>query len=95
MGEIEITMTRCPICGAEQKINSRYPHYVCAPCTREAQDEEGRPLSLSNSSSAGGLIVTVTATGEERASPEVFIRDIRCIAKEARFGGVVVQVPNE
>lgn len=84
-------MTQCPACGSEQKAIPRYPNYVCRSCAQNPQDEEGRSLSIVNANTEDGLSITYAATKEERASRIVFIRGVRCRAKDAHFGGVVIQ----
>ena len=88
-------MTKCPICGTPQKANPRYPHYVCRECAADVRDEEGAALAIDNANSVDGISVTYRASGEERESRVCFIRGFRCVARQAHFGGVVLQVADE
>ena len=60
-----------------------------------AVDEAGRRLTFFNTSLLGGFGAGYAETGE-RVLPEsdeqtCFIDGVRCLAREARFGGIVVQ----
>lgn len=81
----------CPICGAAQRPNLRYPRYLCQDCAAQASDESGRQLEFSNVSFSGGFQAAYADTGELRESHVCFIRGVRCWADEARFGGIVIQ----
>lgn len=82
----------CPICGTLQRAVPRYPRYVCAACTARAVDEEGRPVQAYNTHVMGyGVQVLVTGTNEKLGTNTLFIGGIACEAREARFGGIVIQ----
>jgi hypothetical protein len=89
--EASDTSQPCPICGVGQPVSSRYPAYLCDPCSSQASDEAGRLLSFGNTGIGGGLIATYADTGEERVSHVCYVRGISCWADEARFGGIVIQ----
>ena len=85
----------CPICGAPRPHSPRYPDNVCADCVARAVDETGRPLTFFNTSLTGGFGAAYADTGERLDTPGeaclCFIDGVRCRAREAYFGGVVVQ----
>lgn len=83
---------KCPICGISQPLIERYPNYVCNKCTEEATDENGLSLTFTNEDLSGGFIAFYSKTKEKYNSHICFIRGIKCIADEARFGRIVVQV---
>ena len=85
----------CPICGTPRPHSPRYPEHVCAACVERAVDEAGRRLTFFNTSLLGGFGAGYAESGE-RVLPETdeqscFIDGVRCVAREARFGGIVVQ----
>ncbi|MBK9256919.1 MAG: hypothetical protein IPM42_15665 [Saprospiraceae bacterium] len=82
----------CPICKTEVRINPRYPKYVCNDCYALSADKDGRKLLFSNRDIGGGFIAHYQDSGEEYKSHACFINGIECIANEARFGGIVVQI---
>ena len=57
----------------------------------KATDEQGRPLTFSNTSPTGGFEAVIRATGETRHSHICYVEGRGCWADEARFGGIVVQ----
>jgi hypothetical protein len=85
----------CPICGSPQPHSPRYPDCVCADCVGRAVDETGRRLEFFNLTLSGGFGVAYADTGERLDAPlagqPCFIDGVRCRAREARFGGIVVQ----
>ncbi len=85
----------CPICGAEQPAVPRYPGYLCRECVGRAATEDGRPLSLVNTSVSGGFTARYADSGElaeeESITHIVYVDGVRCRADEARLGGIVVQ----
>jgi hypothetical protein len=87
----------CPVCGTPRPHSSRYPDSVCADCVRRAVDERGRSLVFSNlfPDSVGGFQALYADTRERVDTPDngcvCFIDGVRCWAREAYFGGVVVQ----
>lgn len=85
----------CPICGVLQHANARYPRYLCPECAAQTVDDEGRRLSLSNVDLWGGFRATRSDTGADHPGPYCYVRGRRCIAEEARFGGIVVQTVDD
>jgi hypothetical protein len=85
----------CPICGAPRPHSPRYPDHVCATCVDRAVDDVGRRLSFFNLTLTGGFGAAFAETGERLETPRdaqtCFIDGVRCVAREARFGGIVVQ----
>ena len=87
----------CPICGRPRPHSPRYADAVCADCVARAADAEGRPLSFSNRfpESVGGFMAVYADTGERVGTAGdsclCFIDGVRCQAREAYFGGIVVQ----
>ena len=85
----------CPICRTPRPHSPRYPQHVCATCVERAADQQGRRLAFFNTSLLGGFGVSLADTGEvidaEGDECACTIDGVRCVAREARFGGVVVQ----
>lgn len=88
----------CPICNSEVMPMQRYPDYVCEKCADEVTDIDGRIVQFYNESISGGLVAhrRNPETGkfdivdaELSANPVVLIRNVKCIAAEAKFGGIV------
>ncbi len=86
----------CPGCNVRQRHNPRYPGYFCERCVTEAMDSTGRHINFTNANPSDYLPdMTVAAnfvdTGEVYTSENCTIHGIPSKAREARFGGVVVQ----
>ena len=81
----------CPLCGAPQAADPRYPRRVCAGCAAAAVSAAGRPLLFFNEDMSGGCTARYADTGEAYGSLACFIRGRRCVAGEAKFGGIVIQ----
>lgn len=85
----------CPVCGQPRPHSPRYPKNVCADCVERAVDESGRRLTFFNLTLTGGFGAANVDTGERLETPldqaTCFIDGVRCLAREARFGGIVVQ----
>lgn len=86
----------CPVCGTEQPALSHYPGYLCRSCVSRASTEDGRRLTLVNTSESGGFAARYADTGElcEEATitHTVYVDGVACWADEARYGGIVVVV---
>ena len=85
----------CPICGEPRPHSPRYPDAVCAACVERAEDGAGRPLTFFNATLLGGFEAAYGDTGA-RLEPggdaqTCLIDGVPCVAREARFGGIVVQ----
>ncbi|BAZ18833.1 hypothetical protein NIES4071_107180 (plasmid) [Calothrix sp. NIES-4071] len=87
-------MQICPICDAAVEPNSRYPKYICSDCRKKASDINGKKLVFYNESFSGGYIAYYAdSNGKEKYnSHDCYIDGIQCIANEARFGGIVIEV---
>ncbi len=85
----------CPICGEPRPHSPRYPACVCADCVERAADSAGRRLVFGNESLTGGFVAAYADTRERLDTPylsqDCFIDGVRCLAREAYFGGIVVQ----
>jgi hypothetical protein len=86
---------RCPICHTEVRAYTRYPEYLCKDCARRAVDVGGRPLEIYNTSLFGGFEASYADdhTPAEAVTRDhiVFVDGVRCLADEARFGGIVIR----
>ncbi|MCZ8319401.1 MAG: hypothetical protein ACK5S2_04010 [Lysobacteraceae bacterium] len=81
----------CPVCQNSITPVARYPNYVCAECATLAESADGRLVEITNADIWGGIQLRYRDTGEPHEETQVFIRGIKCEAREARFGGVVIQ----
>lgn len=81
----------CPVCQKSITPVARYPNYVCAECAAHAESVDGRLMDITNADILGGVQLRYRDTGEPHDETQVFIRGIKCKAREARFGGVVIQ----
>lgn len=84
-------MHPCPICSQQVRAVERYADDVCNACALRARSEQGRPLRFTNASFSGGFVATYADTGEPDLSGLCWIDGIACRAREARFGGSVIQ----
>ncbi len=89
----------CPICSVDLKPNPRYPNYICRTCaSSDITDTEGTKVSFSNIGMTGGLSVSfykdgaIVSSDDSHQTFTCFINGHRCIAQEARFGGIVIQL---
>lgn len=94
----EITIQKCPRCNNQVKYNPRYPKYICKECTNlNITDEDGFKLTFSNIDMGGGLLVKFWENGKlikedsKRTIMKCYIEGIEYEAKEARFGGIVIE----
>lgn len=87
------TKQRCPLCKCEVPHSPRYPRYCCETCIQKAKNRDGLLVKFSNTSLLGGF----QAVTEKSVSDDEYctIDDVPCIAREAHFGGIVVQTMNE
>ncbi|APT34585.1 hypothetical protein MCBMB27_05294 [Methylobacterium phyllosphaerae] len=81
----------CPVCRGEGRGSISYPAAICRDCETRLVDWDGRPVDIANTSLIGTGIQV--ANGEEVVDGDtpIFVDGIACWAREARFGGVVVQ----
>jgi hypothetical protein len=73
---------------------SRYPHYLCRECLKLLTDKEGRGVVFYNTHIMGYGCQGYYTDSDEKEKYEgtvAFIGDKQYYAKEARFGGIVVQ----
>ncbi len=84
----------CPICKNNLFYNSYYPNEICKRCVGRATDGHGRYLKFYNRTISNGYIsFYADADGrEEYCSTICFVSKQKCQAKEARFGGIVVEI---
>lgn len=82
----------CPVCGGEGRGSVSYPAAICRDCEGRLVDWADRPVDITNTSFLGtGIQVS---NGEDVVANDdtpIFVDGIACWAREARFGGVVVQ----
>jgi len=93
--------TPCPTCGSMIEHFERYPNYICGNCVAKLVDVNGVPIRFENQSLLGTGIIALLlnpATGDydlpdqiSSMTGEAFCNGLRCVAEEARFGGVIVQ----
>ncbi|MEV4706712.1 hypothetical protein [Actinoplanes sp. NPDC049316] len=90
-----MAIQRCPICRTEVRTNPRYPDHLCQDCATRAIAADGRPLKFFNTSATGGFeaIYADDNTPAEAVTRDhvVFVDGVRCVANEARFGGIVIR----
>ncbi len=82
----------CPNCTEFVSFAPRYPTYLCNECRQLITDREGRPLDFYNTSIGGGCQGYYKGSKEKYEGNICFIGDRECIAEEARFGGIVIQM---
>lgn len=84
----------CPLCGTLLRENPRYPRHVCAWCQADVTDEAGRAVSLTNVDLGGGYQAHYLDRSPASAavrSGRVWIGGVEHQARDARFGGIVVE----
>jgi hypothetical protein len=86
----------CPACGQSTKANPRYPNYVCSDCMEHIVALDGRPIHFTNCNVGEcppemSVLGSYADTGEIYACDRCLIGSLVCQAKEARFGGIVIQ----
>jgi hypothetical protein len=84
--------TNCPICKKQIRADLRYRFYVCGDCADKTTSPDGRALIFYNENLSGGCVGQYVDTGEVYASNECYIEGVKCIAEEARFGGIVIEI---
>lgn len=71
----------------------RYPRYVCADCRALAVDQHGRLVEFFNTGFLGtGCAGSYRDDQSNYPSDQCWINGQRCTAREARFGGIVIEV---
>lgn len=83
----------CVICGSSMTKWQRYPNAICDNHTNEMVDTDGNPVRYENEDIDGGFVSFHTIHNKvvTRKDPVCFVRGRKCIAGEARFGGIVIQ----
>ena len=91
-----------PICGTPIRAWERYPNALCMACVALARDEQGRPMRFGNETMlAAGFVAEVEVEGvwqrveDAETSATCWVESRRCLAREHRFGGIVVQVEED
>lgn len=85
----------CPNCSNRVASYSRYPTYLCKDCVALVTDTQGRKVSFGNTSFSGGCQGYYRDSDEKYDSDDCYIEDKRFVAKEARFGGTVIELYDE
>jgi len=85
----------CPVCHKNELTpNPRYPRMLCMVCHEgEKKDEAGNGVEFQNIDLFGGFQSLHMENGETKIKNEhiCYIKNVRCYATEARFGGIVIQ----
>ena len=82
----------CPICNIAVPFVARYPAYLCDTCTSKTHDGKGRRVYFANTSIGGGCQGYYQDDGSRYNHRVCYVGEVRCMANEARFGGIVVQM---
>jgi ADP-ribosyl-[dinitrogen reductase] hydrolase len=94
MGEWREDGSVCPVCGGVGRGSRRYPAALCGACVGTLVDGDGRPVRLGNTGPLGtGLAIAAGGQTVEDGAEDLplFAGGVDCRAREAHFGGVVVQ----
>ena len=90
----ELPKQRCGHCQKEVKPFPRYPRYLCRDCVAILADANGRKVAFFNTHIAGYGCQGYYQDTDPREVYEgniAYIAGASYFAKEARFGGIVVQ----
>lgn len=81
----------CPVCHKNELTPvARYPRMLCSVCHEgEKKDEAGNPVEFQNIDLFGGF--QSLHNGKIKKEHICYIKNVRCYATEARFGGIVIQ----
>ncbi|MEL7531730.1 MAG: hypothetical protein AAFN10_10500 [Bacteroidota bacterium] len=85
----------CPNCTKRVSLYPRYPTYICTDCKSLITDADGRKLKFSNTSFSGGCQGYYVDTKEKYEGYDCYIGKKQFEAREARFGGVVIELYDE
>lgn len=93
-------MGNCQVCGASRPHWPRYPNRLCERCVEAATDEGGRGLEFRNEDLWGGVSAWRRDSGERVENPikgpgqgiMCRVSGVDCVAREARMGGIVVEL---
>lgn len=72
-------MQKCPICHSDTKPNPRYPNYVCRDCLAAGVIVAGKVVPIDQIDIRSNYKVNCSVSG------------VQCVAREAHFGGCVVE----
>ncbi|HVW96018.1 MAG TPA: hypothetical protein VHA56_08625 [Mucilaginibacter sp.] len=82
----------CPICNRYKAYSERYPDYVCRKCVELATDKDGKQVAFYNITIDGhGCQGKYVTGGKLYRGTTCFIKEIKCFADEAYFGGIVIR----
>lgn len=84
----------CGNCARELPFFARYPHYICRDCLALLCDANGRRVRYTNTHGLGYGCRGYYADSDWKETydePYCYIGQKKFFAKEARFGGIVVQ----
>ena len=85
----------CPICEKNVFFFPRYPDYVCQDCLNESPpiNENGIRMIFFNIDASGGFGSRLDTDKDNiiRQDSTCYINGVKCIADEARLGGIVIQ----
>ena len=81
---------KCGICSRFVSLNPRYPNYICYDCQDESPpvNSNNQRVEFGNIDAGGGFKSMVNGvSGQDHIC---YIKDVKCYANEARFGGIVI-----
>lgn len=82
----------CVTCNRYVAHHERYPDYVCKKCVELAKDKSGNPVAFYNITASGhGCQGKYSVDGKLYRGNICYIKDIKCFAEEAYFGGIVIR----
>ena len=86
----------CPICKQLHKVLSRYKLSICDDCINnfKCYDQNGNIVNFCNESMSGGFVSLHRENGIDVKKQDhiCYINNIKCIANESRFGGIIIQI---
>lgn len=80
----------CPTCGGNGRNSQRYFAAICRACEEIVTDGSGQKVDVSNADNWSGVRIN----GAGKTVPEestLVVNGIKCQAREAHFGGIVIQ----
>jgi len=82
----------CPICKATVANSGRYPKYICSQCSEKITDKSGEQICFANTELLGyGCQGYYKKNDKKYNSNFCYVNGIECYAKEAYFGGIVIE----
>ena len=80
----------CPICKTFRQALHRYPNEICSECEKKAVTKDGQSIRFANTDMFGGCVGIVN---NQKVNTNIcYVNGIKCLAYEARFGGITVGV---